>query len=93
MHTDPALLSALSALVGALIGGVLFHGHGPATLFGMATGAAVGAAASQGTAEARTYQLLVRFDDGDYGMFAFGGAPPFAAGDRVVLTPSGLARG
>ncbi|HEY6035558.1 MAG TPA: hypothetical protein VIV58_14895 [Kofleriaceae bacterium] len=81
------------ALAGALIGGLLFHGHGPATLFGAATGAAIGAAASQGSGESRTYQVLVRFDDGDYGMFAFGAAPPFAPGDRVVLTPQGLSRG
>jgi outer membrane lipoprotein SlyB len=79
------------ALVGALIGGLLFHGHGPATLFGAATGAAIGAAASQGSAETHTFQILVRFDDGDYGMFAFRGYPPFHPGDRVVLTPDGLA--
>lgn len=81
------------ALVGALIGGLLFHGRGPATLFGAATGAAIGAAASQGSAETRTYQVLVRFDDGDYGMFAFGGPPPFSPGDRVLLTRQGLSRG
>ncbi len=78
------------ALAGALIGGLLFHGRGPATIFGAATGAAIGAAASQGSAESTTFQVLVRFDDGDYGMFAFRGPPPFAPGDRVVLAPGGL---
>lgn len=80
------------ALVGALIGGILFHGRGPATLFGMAGGAAVGAAASQGTYEQRTYQVLVRFDDGGYGMFLYRNYPPFQPGEPVVLTPQGLAR-
>jgi hypothetical protein len=36
--------------------------------------------------------MLVRFDDGTTGMFVYGGAPPFAPGDRVVLTPEGLGR-
>lgn len=81
------------ALAGALIGGFLFHGHGPATLFGAATGAAVGAAASQGSAERRHYQVLVRFDDdGGFGMFVYRDYSPFRPGDTVVLTPRGLAR-
>ena len=80
------------ALLGALIGGVLFHGRGPATLFGAATGAAIGAAASSGSVETRAFQVLVRFDDGDYGMFAFSALSPFRPGDRVVLTAHGLMR-
>ena len=80
------------ALLGALIGGVLFHGHGPATLFGAATGAAIGAAASSGATETRTFQVLVHFDDGDDGMFVFGGYSPFQPGEPVVLTPRGLMR-
>lgn len=78
------------ALAGALIGGVLFHGRGPATLFGAATGAAIGAAASSGTAESRTYEVRVRFDDGEEGMFIYDEYSPFRPGDRVVLTPEGL---
>lgn len=81
------------ALAGALIGGFLFHGRGPATLFGAATGAAVGAAASQGSTEVRTYQVLVRFDDnGGFGLFVYRGYSPFRQGDAIVLTPRGLAR-
>lgn len=80
------------ALAGALIGGLLFHGRGPAAVLGAVTGAAVGAAASQGSAESRTYQVVVRFDDGTYGMFAYGGYSPFRPGEPVVLTPQGLAR-
>lgn len=80
------------ALAGALIGGFLFRGRGPATLFGAASGAAIGAAASQGSAEKRTYQVLVRFDDGSYGMFVYRGYSPFRPGEAVVLTPQGLAR-
>ena len=81
------------ALAGALIGGFLFGHHGHASLFGAVAGAAVGAAASQHSSETRTYQLLVRFHDGSYGMFVFAGAPPFQPGQSVVLTPQGLAPG
>jgi outer membrane lipoprotein SlyB len=79
-------------LAGALIGGFLFGGRGPGTLIGAAGGAAVGATASQGTAESRTYQVLVHFDDGAYGMFVYGAYSPFRPGEPVVLTPQGLAR-
>ena len=78
------------ALAGALIGGFLFGGRGPGALIGAAGGAAVGAAASQGTRESRTYQVLVRFDDGTYGMFVYATFPPFAPGQPVVLTAQGL---
>ena len=80
------------ALAGALIGGFLFGHHGRASLFGAVTGAAVGASASQGAAENRTYQVLVRFDDGGYGMFVYNGYAPFRPGVPVALTPNGLGR-
>jgi outer membrane lipoprotein SlyB len=80
------------ALAGALIGGFLFGGRGPAALVGAAGGAMVGASASQGTAESRTYQVLVRFDDdGTYGMFVYANVAPFRPGQPVALTPQGLA--
>lgn len=79
------------ALAGALIGGFLF-GRGPARLFGAAAGAAVGASASRGYAETRSYHVIVRFDDGTYGVFIYGGYSPFAPGEPVVLTPQGLTR-
>lgn len=78
------------ALAGALIGGFLF-GRGPARLIGAAGGAAIGAAASQGYTERRTYHVLVRFDDGAYGVFVYEGYAPFRPGEPVVLTPGGLA--
>jgi outer membrane lipoprotein SlyB len=81
------------AIAGALIGGFLFGGRGPGALFGAASGAALGAAASQGSAESRSFQVLVHFDDGTYGMFVYGGYSPFRPGERVVLTPQGLAHG
>jgi outer membrane lipoprotein SlyB len=80
------------ALAGALIGGFLFGGRGPAALVGAAGGAAIGASASQGASETRSYQVLVRFDDGEFGMFVYGGFSPFRPGEAVVLTPQGLAR-
>jgi outer membrane lipoprotein SlyB len=84
---------AAGALAGALIGGFLFGHHGQASLFGAVAGAAAGAAASQQSSESRTYHLLVRFDDGTFGMFVYTGAPPFQPGQVVVLTPQGLASG
>lgn len=86
-HGNPAG----GALAGALIGGFLF-GRGPARLFGAVAGAAVGASASQGYSERRTYQVLVRFDDGTYGIFVYGGYSPFRPGEPVLLTPQGLMR-
>jgi outer membrane lipoprotein SlyB len=80
------------ALAGALIGGLLFGGgRGPAAVAGAIGGAAVGAAASQGTTEQRSYQVVVRFDDGGYGTFVYAAYSPFRPGERVVVTPGGLA--
>jgi outer membrane lipoprotein SlyB len=78
------------ALAGALIGGFLFGHHGHPSLFGAAAGAAVGAATSQGRIESRTYQVLVHFDDGTYGVFVYSVFPPFQPGQPVVLTAQGL---
>ena len=55
--------------------------------------AMIGAAASQGSAEMRTYHVLVQFDDGAMGAFDYAGYTPFRPGERVVLTPEGLAHG
>lgn len=79
------------ALAGAIIGGLITGGRGPERLFGAATGAAIGAAASQGSAETRSYEVEVRFDDGSAGMFVYQGYSPFWPGQAVVLTPQGLA--
>ena len=81
------------AVAGALVGGLLFGGgHGAAAVAGAAGGAADGAAASQGATEQRTYQIVVRFDDGGYGEFVYAGYSPFRPGERVAVTPGGLAR-
>jgi outer membrane lipoprotein SlyB len=82
------------AVAGAIIGGVLGHaifGRGGG-LVGAVGGAAVGANASQGHAEERYYEVLVRFDDGGQETFTFQGALPFRPGDDVRLTPRGLQR-
>ena len=55
-------------------------------------GAMMGAASSQGQAEQRMYEVLVRFDDGALETFVYQGYLPFAAGEPVVLTAQGLAR-
>jgi outer membrane lipoprotein SlyB len=62
-----------------------------AAVAGAAGGAAVGAAASQGSSEQRTYQIVVQFQDGGYGEFVYAGYSPFRPGERVVVTPDGLA--
>jgi outer membrane lipoprotein SlyB len=81
------------AVAGGLIGGLVFGGgRGPAAVAGAVGGAAVGAAASRGTTEQRTYQVVVRFDDGGYGEFVYQGFSPFGPSERVVVTPGGLAR-
>src|SRR5262249_3258350 len=77
------------AVAGALVGGLLFGGgRGPSAV----ARAAVGAAASSGSAEQRTYQVVVQFDDGGYGEFVYGGWSPFRPGERVMVTSGGLAR-
>ena len=83
---------AAGAAAGALIGGALFHGRGPSTLFGAAAGAMTGAAVSSGSAERRAYEVRVRFQDGSDGIFDYQGYSPFAPGDRVVVVEGGLAR-
>ncbi len=77
---------AAGALLGAVIGGILTRGRP----IGVIGGAAVGAAASQGSSERRVYDVRVRFDDGVYGDFRYYGYSPFAPGARVVMTPEGL---
>jgi outer membrane lipoprotein SlyB len=75
------------AVAGALIGGVLTGRAGGAVL-----GALFGAAASQGSAERRYYEVFVVYDDGARQVFTFQGYPPFQAGDRVVVTDRGIFR-
>ena len=88
-HGNPAG----GAAVGAVIGGLLGHaviGRSSGTLFGAVGGAAAGAAASQGSAENRTYQVAVRFTDGEERVFLYRGYTPFRVGEAVTWTPSGL---
>ena len=81
------------ALAGGLIGGLLFGGgRGPSAVAGAVGGAAIGAAASSGSTEQRTYQVVVRFDDGGLGEFVYGGFSPFRPGERVAVSPNGLIR-
>jgi outer membrane lipoprotein SlyB len=81
------------AFAGALIGGLLFGGRSPAqTVFGMGAGAMVGAAASQGGAEDRWYEVFVRFDDGALERYVYQGYLPFRVNEGVVLTSQGLSR-
>lgn len=85
---NPAAGAAAGAVIGALIGG-----RGPGRLFGAVGGAAVGAAASQGHAERRTYDVMVRFDDGYGESFSYVGYSPFRPGEDVFMTPEGLTHG
>jgi outer membrane lipoprotein SlyB len=76
------------ALAGGVIGGVAFRG----SPVGAAAGAATGAAVSSGSSERRAYEVQVQFDDGTIGQFDYVDYSPFTPGERVVITPSGLAR-
>ena len=83
------------AIAGAIIGGVIGHalgGGGAGTIVGAAGGAAVGAQSSQGYAERRFYETMVRFDDGGVQNFVYEGYPPFRVGEPVYQTPQGLYR-
>jgi len=94
LQGDPAGGAVAGAFLGGLFGSILGgpHSHGGATLFGAVTGAAVGAAASQGSEEQVWYEVLVRFDDGGYQGFSYWPPVPFGVGERVRLTPQGLGR-
>lgn len=84
------------AAVGAVVGGLLGHavtGDPAGTLVGAATGAVAGASASQGSAETRTYEMAVRYDDGAFATYIFHGGCPFRPGEKVVWTPQGFRRG
>ena len=85
---NPAAGAAAGAVIGALIGG-----RGPGRLFGAVGGAAIGAAASQGHSERRTYDVMVRFEDGYAQAFCYAGYSPFQPGEYVFLTPQGLTHG
>jgi outer membrane lipoprotein SlyB len=81
------------AAVGAVVGGLLGHaiiGRSAGTLVGAVGGAAAGASASQGSAETRTYEVAVRFDDGAEQVFTYRGYLPFRVGDQVTSTFAGL---
>ncbi len=71
---------------------MLLGHHGHPSLLGAIAGGTVGAAASSGGSTVVTYQVLVRFDDGERGVFMFRDYSPFGPGEYVVLTPQGLAR-
>jgi outer membrane lipoprotein SlyB len=75
------------AVAGALVGGLLTGRAGGALL-----GAFFGAAASQGSAERRYYEVFVHFEDGAKQVYTFAGQPPFRIGDRVVVTDEGIFR-
>jgi outer membrane lipoprotein SlyB len=75
------------AAAGALLGGLIFRSAGAAVV-----GGGVGALASSGGSSRTVYEVNVQFDNGERGVFDFKDWSPFAAGDYVVLTPSGLTR-
>lgn len=103
---NPAGGALAGALIGGIFGSAIFghthydrygyahsHASGAGALFGAAAGAAVGAAASSGSGvEDRSYDVLVRFNDGGSRVFRYRGAPPFRPGDEVVLSGRGLER-
>ena len=75
------------AAAGALRGGLIFRSAGAAVV-----GGGIGAIASSGGSSRTVYEVTVQFDNGEHGVFDYRDWSPFAPGDYVVLTPSGLAR-
>src|SRR5574338_641367 len=100
---NPAGGAAAGAVVGGILGSIIGgrtyydrwgYAHsqpsGAGALVGAVGGAMVGAAASQGSSEQRSFEVYVRFEDGGVGRFVYAGPPPFRVGDAVSLTPQGL---
>jgi len=100
---DPAGGAVAGAIIGGLIGSTLgsrtyydrwgyahTSGNPAGAVVGAVTGAAIGASASQGQATQRSYEALVRFDDGTTQTFVYQGSVPFRPGDEVVQTEQGL---
>lgn len=86
---NPAAGAAAGAVVGGLLGG-LITGHRFGALYGATAGAVVGANASQVQSEDVTYDVAVRFDNGETQIFRYRGYPPFRSGQPVSLTERGL---
>ena len=86
---NPAAGAAAGAVVGGLLGG-LITGQRFGALFGATTGAVVGAQASQVQGQDVTYDVAVRFNNGETQIFRYRGYPPFQPGQSVNLTPRGL---
>jgi outer membrane lipoprotein SlyB len=102
---DPAGGAVAGGILGALIGSsfgghshvdrwgrVHSHGSGVGAVAGAIGGAMIGAAASEGQAESRVYEVFVRFDDGALEPFVYENVLPFRVGEPVVLTAQGLGR-
>jgi len=86
---NPAAGAAAGAVIGGLLGG-LITGHRMGALFGATSGALIGGQASQVYGEDITYDVGVRFDDGEARTFCYRGYPPFRSGQSVTLTERGL---
>ena len=102
---NPAGGAVAGALIGGLFGGMLgghthydrwgrarTHMSGTGAAVGAIGGAMVGAVASQGSAEAVSHEIMVRFEDGTRRVFRFDGPIAFQLGEAVALTPNGLER-
>lgn len=86
---NPAAGAAAGAIIGGILGN-LITGHRYGTFFGATSGAMIGANASQVHGEDVTYDVAVRFNDGERRVFTYRGYPPFRAGESVSLTEHGL---
>ncbi len=88
--------TGLGAVVGGIVGGVLGHqvgsGHGntAATVAGAAAGAVAGNLIEQNANSHKTYQVIVRTDDGRTKYFSAAGYPTLKVGDRVKFVNNAL---
>jgi outer membrane lipoprotein SlyB len=105
MEGNPAAGAVAGGLIGALVGSSIgghghydrrgryrHHGSGAGAVVGAIGGAMVGAAASQGSAEERRYEVTIRYEDGGVETYVYPNASPFRVGDEVALTARGLER-
>jgi outer membrane lipoprotein SlyB len=87
----PGQASGVGAVGGGVVGGVLGHqvgsGHGKdlATILGALGGALAGNQVEKTVKKEKEYQIVVRYDDGNRGLFTQATPPSWQKGDKVKV--------
>ena len=93
----PGKTTGVGAVTGGVVGGILGNAIGGSshrtagTLLGAAGGAVAGHMIEQKAREGKTFEIGVRFDDGNSRIFHQDTTPGWKAGDRVKLVNGALA--